>query len=319
MNNYNTREKRYNSAFIHRVGIALVLGLIIGLFGGALVCLKVAKLYEIEICFDERKQLFLFLFLMCMLLCTLWIWLTNKWKEWAFRKVKIEDESLVKYKILLSKESLLFKKWKDITTTNKVLRIVGIILLMIGAYVGDHYRTQEDIKFEIEGEYTVGHIDNYTKKYKNKQMMMVAEYHYFVDSVEYKDESVKSTGWQIFPEEINGFSVGKGDEFMILYQKSDPTHNRLELQKPSEKVLDRYLHQVKERMYKTGLGKEYCDCLVEGVYKKFEMNGLAILYNKDVSYWDNENYNAIKFELLERKVEFKKIQNECSQIITLSE
>lgn len=301
---------KYTAKYLWRLGNTGILGMVIGTPFFLLGILKIAKLYEINLGFDERQHLFISLVIVILLVAFAWGWFSQKWKKWALQNIKKEDRRELECRIDGS-DSFVLKKWNELNKPNLIFRVVIIVILIVGAFYGDWNRHSTDRLFADKGQSTVATILKISTKYKKKRANLICEYRYIVNDIEFEDEKTLNTGYFLFREEVNGFPIEAGDQFALTYIPDGPVQNRLDLRQPKNQTLEKYIKLSQSKQCHLA-NQSKCSCILEAVYNTFGIDGLAVIFNKDKSYWENKNYNQIKYELLTNKTKFQTITYDCS-------
>lgn len=305
--------KKHSAKYLWRVGSFLVLSLVIGTPFLLVVLLKWVKLYELDLGFDENQHVGISICIVIVLVVTVWIWVSNAWRKWALDSVLEAEKYFLEMRINDRKESFLIKKWSELSPRLKAFRFGGFLIVLAVCLYGDYYRGEENRRYDTEGILTEARVLSIKKKYKRKKLNLVAEYRYQIEGVVYIDEKIIKSGWFIKPLEQNGFPIHPGDQFQVEYQKSSPTKNRLNVDLPLGPTLKRFKALSRESLLKEGLEPVYCDCLIKRVYAEYGLVGLAKLYNRNASYFDNERYNEINYALMTEKEAYKAIVKDCEK------
>lgn len=308
--------KRRSAKFVWNVGHVAVVAVFLGIPFLCVVILKLLKLYEIDYGFNLDQFLGANLAVFILLIYWGLVVVSDRWEKWALKVTEPEQLDDLQLKISDKKQSIRFRGWSKLSSLDKKLRIVFVVVIVAGALVFDDYKAALNSAFEKEGVYTQAKVLSIQKKVKRKKPVRVLEYSYRVDDVEYIDDMEISYSWAMLPEEKNGFIVQVGDQFELSFLKSNPQENRLDLLKPLLDTELRYVEDTKAFLTENTTDSARVNCIVNAVYEQFGLKGLAKLYNKDVSWWRNENYNQIKYVIFTNSEEYKSLESRCLDIIS---
>lgn len=119
----------------------------------------------------------------------------------------------------------------------------------------------------------------------------------------------------------NGFPLKIHDEFEVVFNRNKPGYNKLNFEKVSTAVMNRYLFitsnkvlemfeeewEEKSEMQK----KQSADCLTLLLFDNFQFEGIRRAYNYDQSLSSNFSTNSFGWYFFKRKTEFKNLKTQC--------
>jgi hypothetical protein len=273
--------------------------------------LELLQLYEIENPINLEHHLIKNIFVYFFIIFSLWVKTSNKWKSWALNSVRSQDYDDLIGKINNKKRSFVIKPWSDLVIEKKIQRVVLVIILFVGSIYWDYNRNIDEKRFRDDSLITVATINSVTKKFKKRKYVVKAKYSYTVQNKVFNDECELASGWFINIEEINGFRIEENDKFKVCYQKKHPQKNRVNFNIPCGKTENRYLLTTKQFMNYKYNDNIFSNCTVDSTYKYFGLKGIATLINQDKSYWENSNFNSIKYSLIKKSTDYKRIIESC--------
>lgn len=307
-------KRTYGSKFLWFIAYVIVISILIGVLVFFAAILKGIQLLELNlpdyIVGIEQNYVFMVLFFVIVITAQLWIFGGYKWKQWALSKVNDDEIDDLEDKIH-NKESIILKKWRDLNSKERALRVGGLFIFLLAAIYGDYYRGESNRRYQEEGIYTKAKVLSVVKKVIKNQMKVTVEYEYQVDGNTYVNSSALKTGWKIFTEEINGFPIEKGDVFKVEYLKSNPMESRLKSSEPLQGTLSKYKALALGVWDEENKEYTYRECIINEVYNAYGLKGLATIYNKEKTYFENENYNHINYGVLIEKATFKFLVENC--------
>lgn len=111
----------------------------------------------------------------------------------------------------------------------------------------------------------------------------------------------------------NGMPLESGDEFVILYVPYNPSVNRIDFDRPSERQIDIYQKRAVEKHlslhpYEVS---PIVECMVRAAYDMEGISGLAKFYFQNISPSENKAHNKNSFFRLVRSLPFQKKIEEC--------
>ncbi len=117
-----------------------------------------------------------------------------------------------------------------------------------------------------------------------------------------------------------GLPIRSGDHFEVLYVPDNPKKNTLLLERPTaeqiliykEDALDACIRALYKKMEDENVGS-YCDCLKEGLYMKYGVEGLARLYALRDNIGDNGVFNDYYFNKFMSGIEQQRLDTLCQQ------
>jgi hypothetical protein len=310
--------KKHSSSRLWFIGNALVILVVVGIPCLLLVLIKLYKLYNIEAGFDESKNLFFYLFLLITIVTFFWIKVSNNWKRWALKNVKTNEFEVLINKINNQKETIICKQNSELSKTKKIMRGVVFFTLMALCLYGDYYKGEKDRKFESEGIENLITVQRTKTSYSRKKLIFEVIYSYFVDSIQYTDAQIIDSGYNLFPDKKNGFEFQKGDQYKMIHLPKDPTIHRIDFQKPVGKTQVKILQVVKNQLLKNSIDTNQVNCLIESLYDNIGLSAVATLYNKDKKFYENEDYNNIKYGLLLKDEQYIIAVDRCLQLKQIS-
>lgn len=98
----------------------------------------------------------------------------------------------------------------------------------------------------------------------------------------------------------NGFPLYTGDEFKVVYQRTDPANSKVHYDEPTAIQLSKYYDRTRERhqALNPGLSANACDCTVRAAYRVGGLTALAYLYHQDAPPMRNWRYNRRRYRHL---------------------
>tara|TARA_R110002096_G_scaffold132768_3_gene283289 strand:+ start:56234 stop:57169 length:936 start_codon:yes stop_codon:yes gene_type:complete len=153
------------------------------------------------------------------------------------------------------------------------------------------------------------------------QNRMVYEFqvgdHYYED-----DMYVSGSGLEMRSD--NGFPLKIGDEFEVTYNRNKPNYNKLNFERVSTEVMNRYLFMTSNKFreifqeewkdYSDSEIKRSSDCLTLLIFDKYQYEGIRKVFHYNKSISSNFSNNSIGWYFFTRKEEFKKIKLQCEGI-----
>ncbi len=295
-----------------RLGNGLILLVLLGGVGAIWCLFKLFDLLEIEGPLPEIDYLGLNLFLTLLLITTSWVYVSNKWQKWAIQNVKTDDKKRLLTKLLDSKESMVLKKWSDLDGLDKLFRGGILVVVFCLCFYLDYARGKTQRLFADQGIYTMGVITEVKKNYHDKNNYIYVTYQFQTDNdMITRTESVAS-GLTVKVEEVNGFDIFSGQEFEVTYVQQDSVRSKINMHKPNATTLEEFKKLTYQSLLNENKDSAYCNCLIHGTEETFGFKGLGKLFHRNTSYWENENYNVIKYDLLVRKDEFVTLKEKCN-------
>ena len=308
-----TKENTHNAKYLWLLGNAFIVAISLGIPTLLLILIKLLDLYDLFHSFDQRFGVFKLLVITGLIIFLLWIQISNWWKNRSMQLVTEEDAPVLAAKLNDEENSFVIKKWKDISRKGKFIR-GGIILIIIGgAIYMDYLRDEDNRLFASEGNETTAFVISTKQKYSRKQVKLTATYQYYVDGKPFQGEKVLQSGWFLMSAEINGFPIEEGDEYQLKYLASDPDKNRLDINSPAGTTKNRYIELTSNSLLSTYSDSTYCQCVAKQTFEQFGTDGIARLYHRNTSFWDNERYNSTKYNQLIKKDAFKTIEKNCKR------
>lgn len=110
----------------------------------------------------------------------------------------------------------------------------------------------------------------------------------------------------------NGMPIHNGDQFMVLYDRYDPTINQLVWESPSPNQIQKYLEMAieKHQEQSPNLPNYMVACQVQVAYEIKGIEGLADFYFQDKAPAENPFHNKTSFLKLIRDFPFKNQEGE---------
>ena len=301
----------YSSKFLWRIGNLCILLVVLGVPLVVIALLKLIALYDLQIPFKNDEDVFINVFIIIILIAALWIKVSFKWLAWARANVKEEDAFDLEGRIEDKKESFVIKPWNELSKTTKLTRFLGVVVLLGACLYGDYYRSERNRNLVNEGKETQVTISNVRQKYAQKKLNVVATYYYTIDSILYEDEQILNGDLFTTVEEKNGFTIASGNQFKLRYWVKDPTVHRIEFHQPIHQTEKTYKQLVLNSLEKAIPDSIKRSCYVNAICDSLGFAALAQVYHRNTAYWDNENYNRIKYNQLARKDAFKMVKKKC--------
>lgn len=96
----------------------------------------------------------------------------------------------------------------------------------------------------------------------------------------------------------NGFPIQDDDAFLVTYSKKIKTNNKLHLNHPTNRTVDRYrkLAQATYLENHTDLSTDYCNCVLDIAYQMKKWEGYALVYNQQKSKKANKRFNQQTYQ-----------------------
>lgn len=117
------------------------------------------------------------------------------------------------------------------------------------------------------------------------------------------------------PMAPNGFPLYTGDEFKVVYQRTDPANSKVHYDEPTAIQLSKYYDRTRARhqALNPGLSAKACDCTVRAAYRAGGLPALAYVYHQDRSPWRFRRYNRRQYRLLLQENAFQAAMNDCTR------
>lgn len=117
------------------------------------------------------------------------------------------------------------------------------------------------------------------------------------------------------PMSPNGFPLYTGDEFKVVYQRTDPANSKVHYDEPTAIQLSKYYDRTRERHQSLhpGLSANACDCVVRAAYRAAGLPGLAYVYHQDTPPLRNRRYNKRRYRRLIDSEPFQTAKATCVQ------
>lgn len=143
------------------------------------------------------------------------------------------------------------------------------------------------------------------------------KYHVFYtyqDSLQYVRDVLKTVKTPN-PILANGFPAETDDAFLITYSSTAQSTNKLHLNYPTPKTVQRYelITQTKYLENNPTQQAAYCDCLLDIAYEMENWKGYAKFYNQKTGTSGNERFNAKTYQELISSEKFADAEVDCWQ------
>ena len=114
----------------------------------------------------------------------------------------------------------------------------------------------------------------------------------------------------------NGMPLESGDEFVVLYVPANPSVNRIDFDRPSDRQLKIYQQRATDQHLSLHPDEApyIAQCMVKTAYEMVGIDGLANFYFQNTSPVENPSHNKDSFFRMVRSLDFqKKIEKDCWQ------
>jgi len=117
---------------------------------------------------------------------------------------------------------------------------------------------------------------------------------------------------EIFP--LSAFPLQNGDEFQVTYDANNPKRNKLLLENPTNRQLEKYASEAAKIEAATHytIDVKKANCRIEIAYELEGIKGLAKFYNQNKSSQENPLFNELTYKKLTRDIPFQqKAEENC--------
>ena len=114
----------------------------------------------------------------------------------------------------------------------------------------------------------------------------------------------------------NGMPLESGDEFVVLYVPNNPSVNRIDFDRPSDRQLKLYQQRATNQHLSLHPDEapHIARCMVKTAYEMEGMDGLAKFYFQNAPPTENPSHNQDSFFRLVRSLDFqKRVEKDCWQ------
>jgi hypothetical protein len=197
-----------------------------------------------------------------------------------------------------------WQRWKDRLENLKivgVLALMALILLPVAYYFWRQNRAEKDFKVGMMTEGTVMGLEPTFEK--NELATGIATYTFSSDTKSYvgKQMLVYDGKTKKFST-LDGLPIRGGERFMVLFQPSNPDHNRMDFRRPTADQMKAYQTDVRAACVRHFSGLEssqammYCDCLSRFLVEQYGTEAIVRLHQSATPKTNHSQYNADTFE-----------------------
>lgn len=145
-------------------------------------------------------------------------------------------------------------------------------------------------------------------------------YSFDLGDATFQDEIYVSGSGMVMLAE-NGFPLEINDEFELVYNRDKPSYNRINFEKMSPEVMNRYLFLTSTKLQKVFeedwadnsemARKRSADCLTLLLFEAFEIEGISKAYNSENSFISDFSNNSMSWYFFKRKDRFQNLKLQC--------
>lgn len=180
---------------------------------------------------------------------------------------------------------------------------VGLLLIVAAFYFGQDYFVSWYVN-QAPKE-TIGHITDFG--------MRKFAIEYTVNERTYI-ERISGTRSQKFLVTPNGMPVVYGAEFLVVYNKNDPSWCEVDFEKITPLTLRKYVKMISEEaaaIFDLPSADNRVECASLQLFNSFGFDGLANVFFWRESPMENFKNNSFTFELMEESEEYQTILKDC--------
>lgn len=203
--------------------------------------------------------------------------------QYDFRFNLTAETELNKTRKKNSKKNVLY----SLSTFGGLFTIVGTLIVVITIF-------QDTQKWKSVRDYGVVSVANVEIiELQNKFSI----FYYYRDSLQYIGGTI-GTYKDANPILKNGFPIQNDDAFLVTYSNKIKTNNKIHLDYPTPKTVQRYRQLAATTYLKnhTDVSTNYCDCVLDIAYEMKNWQGLALVYNEKTSSETHERFNQKKYQ-----------------------